>query len=67
MGTATTLTTPTDQVNALIQQVADENGLDIMSQLAEATPGTSLPAERAGERSAAKEDDLTRRLALLRD
>ncbi|XP_014676139.1 PREDICTED: charged multivesicular body protein 1a-like [Priapulus caudatus] len=67
MSTATTLSTPMDQVSALIQQVADENGLEVMNQLQDVTPGTSLPAERAAERSQAEDDQLSRRLAELRD
>ncbi|KAG1670650.1 Heat shock protein, mitochondrial [Nymphon striatum] len=58
MGTVTTLNTPQDQVESLMQQVADENGLEIMNQLAEVQPGTSTLASV----SADKEDQLSRRL-----
>ena len=43
MSGATTLSTPQEQVDKLIHQVAEENGLEVMAQLAEATPGTALP------------------------
>lgn len=65
MGAATTLTTPMEQVDKLIQQVADENGLEVMDQLANATPGTSVAA--SADRSTKEEDQLSRRLAALRN
>uniref|UniRef100_T1IYE4 Uncharacterized protein n=1 Tax=Strigamia maritima TaxID=126957 RepID=T1IYE4_STRMM len=65
MGTATTLSTPQDQVDKLIQQVADENGLEIMDQLVEANPGSSVSASTT-DRSKNEEDQLNRRLAALR-
>jgi charged multivesicular body protein 1 len=54
MGQATTLTTPEDQVMSLMKQVADEAGLDIMAQLAEAPTATpaSTVQEREGRRRA---------------
>jgi len=65
MGSATTTTTPVNQVEALMKQVADENGLEITEQLA------SVPANTIGEATAASatttsEDPLSRRLAALR-
>lgn len=60
MGTATTLTTPREQVDSLIMQIADENGLEVASQLA-SVPSTSIKAP-ASEKDV-KEDDLTRRYA----
>jgi len=62
MGSATTTTTPESQVEALMKQVADENGLEISEQLA------SVPANTIGEAtaSASTEDPLSRRLAALR-
>lgn len=58
MGTATTLTTPQNQVDALIQEVAEENGLEIMDQLKELQPGaSSLQASKESK----QEDDLSRR------
>lgn len=44
MSGATTLSTPQEQVDQLIHQVAEENGLEIMEELAKAQPGTALPA-----------------------
>ncbi|XP_031555674.1 charged multivesicular body protein 1a-like [Actinia tenebrosa] len=67
MGQATTLTTPQDQVEALISQVAEENGLEIMSELEKVQPGTESLREREGERSVKEEDQLTKRLAALRN
>lgn len=65
MGAATTLSTPKEAVDSLIQQVADEAGLDVMDQLnAQAIPSATLPT---GERTADQEDQLTRRLAALRN
>ncbi|KAK2560771.1 Charged multivesicular body protein 1a [Acropora cervicornis] len=66
MGEATTLTTPQDQVEALIQQVAEENGLEIMSELEAVQPGTSSLRTQEGERSQREEDTLSKRLAALR-
>lgn len=65
MGSATTTTTPLAQVDSLIQQVAEENGLAIMDQLAEArsVPTGSLSTT---DRSLSEEDALSRRLAALR-
>jgi len=62
MGSATTMTTPKAQVDELINQIADENGLDVAAQLA--------PVPTDAVRVAAKEekqDDLTRRLQELRN
>ena len=60
MGSATASTAPQDQINALIQQVADENGLEVTAQLENTPVGTgSLVSERAGP---SQEDDLERRL-----
>nr|CAB3230610.1 charged multivesicular body protein 1a-like [Phallusia mammillata] len=64
MGSATASTTPQDQVKSLIQQVADENGLEITAQLEDAGIGaTSIESERPG---ASQEDDLERRLRQMR-
>ena len=65
MGEATTLTTPTEQVDSLIQQVADENGLDIISDL-EAAPVASGTLA-SSSRTLAEEDNLSRRLQALRE
>ncbi|GIY56141.1 charged multivesicular body protein 1a [Caerostris darwini] len=64
LGSATTTSTPLAQVDSLIQQVAEENGLDIMDQLAQAqsvpTGGLSTSTSTA-DRSHAEEDALTSR------
>ncbi|XP_050396447.1 charged multivesicular body protein 1a [Patella vulgata] len=67
MGTATTLSTPQDQVEALIHQVAEENGLEMIDQMSELNPATASlrPTKEQGESS--KEDDLSRRLQALRN
>jgi len=68
MGAATTLTTPQAQVDSLILQVAEQNGLEVMDQLAGAK---SVPASAvvgaSTERPQGEEDQLTRRLAALRN
>jgi len=62
MDQTTAMTTPEDQVKDLINQVADEHGLQVAADLDGAgMVGTALPA--TGEANA--EDDLQRRLANL--
>ncbi|XP_033125298.1 charged multivesicular body protein 1a-like [Anneissia japonica] len=65
LGNATTLSTPQDQVDQLIKQVADENGLDIISDLAEAPEVSDTIA--SSSRSMQEEDVLSRRLRALRE
>lgn len=66
MSSATTLTTPQDQVDDLIQRIAEESGLEVMDQLSQLPAGaSSVGAESA--RSQEKEDNLSRRLAALRN
>merc|ERR1712110_1358414 len=63
MGTATTTTTPESAVEALMKQVADEDGLEITENLA------SVPSQTIGEptaTTATADDALGRRLASLR-
>ena len=62
MGQATTLSTPQDQVESLIRQVAAENDLQITDQLVDLEPGRSTLVSEAESASAKKEDALTRRL-----
>jgi len=65
MGSATTTTTPLAQVDSLIQQVAEENGLDIIDQLNQAN---SIPTGAISTSTTLVEEDaLTRRLAALRN
>ncbi|KAK2142516.1 hypothetical protein LSH36_945g00094, partial [Paralvinella palmiformis] len=68
LGAATTLSTPEDQVQALIKQVAEENDLEINDQLLGLEPGQStLASEGSKSVSRQKEDALERRLAALRN
>lgn len=62
MHSSTALSTPEDDVNMLMQQVADEHGLEVRIGL----PDAATHAVPAKESEASKEDDLTRRLAELR-
>ena len=61
MSDATTLSTPQDQVEALIRQVAAENDLQIEDQLAELNPAAGS-LRSPGSATASKEDALERRL-----
>eukprot|EP00093_Oithona_nana_P004030 04030.XXX_53980_52077_1 [CDS] Oithona nana genome sequencing. len=65
MGSATTTTTPVNQVEALMKQVADENGLEITEQLA-SVPANTIGEATAASATTASEDPLSRRLAALR-
>ena len=51
------------QVDALIHQVAEENGLEMIEQMEAVKPGTSSLKE-TGERSQTKEDNLSKRYTL---
>ena len=62
MSNAVTTSTPVDQVNDLIKQVADEAGLEVSAQLA-SVPTSNVEASEAASVS----DPLSRRLAALRD
>ncbi|KAG9338113.1 hypothetical protein JZ751_027084 [Albula glossodonta] len=66
MSSATTLTTPQDQVDDLIVQIAEESGLEVMDQLNQLPAGASSLGETS-VRSQEKEDQLSRRLAALRN
>ncbi len=57
MGAQAALSTPEDEVSALVAQVAEEHGLELAQ---------GLPSAAASRPAAAKEDDLTARLAELR-
>ncbi|CAO2592961.1 Charged multivesicular body protein 1a [Lemmus lemmus] len=60
----TTLITPREQVDSLIVQIAEENGLEVLDQLSQLTEGASA----VGESSACSpEDQLPRRLAAVRN
>lgn len=59
MASAMTLSTPEDQVEGLMKQVAEENGLEVLDKLADATPGTDTVGTLTNE----EEDKLSRRQA----
>lgn len=60
MSSAMTLTTPQEQVDNLIHQIAEESGLEVMDQLNQLPAGaTSVGAESAKTQD--KEDQLSRR------
>ena len=61
MSDATTLSTPQDQVEALIRQVAAENDLQIEDQLAELNSPAAGSVRAPGAASSSKEDALERR------
>merc|ERR1712223_1661762 len=65
MGSATTTTTPADQVDDLIKAVADEAGLEISAQLASVPTGTI--GESTAQSVSVADDPLGRRLAALRE
>lgn len=69
LGGATTLSAPQDQVEALIRQVAAENDLEITDKLVDLQPGqaTLAPGASVQSEQQAKEDQLARRLAALRN
>ena len=69
MSSAMTLSNPQGQVDSLIKQVADENGLEIIGAMADApdTSGLINPGAQSKERSKGEEDALTQRLASLRN
>uniref|UniRef100_A0A3B3RMW9 Charged multivesicular body protein 1A n=1 Tax=Paramormyrops kingsleyae TaxID=1676925 RepID=A0A3B3RMW9_9TELE len=66
MSSATTLTTPQEQVDDLIVQIAEESGLEVMDQLNQLPAGAASLGE-GSTRSQEKEDLLSRRLAALRN
>jgi charged multivesicular body protein 1 len=60
MSSATTLSTPQDQVEGLMKEVAEESGLDIVDKLKDAKIGS-------GEQTVTEDADLSKRLQNLRD
>lgn len=64
MGSAMASSAPQDQISALIQQVADENGLEVQTQLDAVEVGTgSLRSEQA---ESSRDNELERRLRAMR-
>eukprot|EP01111_Echinosteliopsis_oligospora_P004175 TRINITY_DN1663_c0_g1_i1.p1 TRINITY_DN1663_c0_g1~~TRINITY_DN1663_c0_g1_i1.p1 ORF type:complete len:197 (+),score=77.15 TRINITY_DN1663_c0_g1_i1:58-648(+) len=61
MSQTTTLSTPADQVDLLISQVADEHGLELAGQLGAAVPSSSTTVSANAE-----QDELAARLAKLK-
>lgn len=68
MSDSTAMSTPQEQVDGLIQMVADEAGLELGEQLDDAGPvSNKVPAAAAAAPAAAgEEDELANRLAALR-
>ncbi|KAL3307726.1 Charged multivesicular body protein 1b [Cichlidogyrus casuarinus] len=64
MDNANTLYTPIAAVNSLMQEVADENGIELNMELPSAQSGTVASAE--GASTSVPQDDLKERLARLR-
>lgn len=60
MSQTTTLSTPQDQVDGLIQQVAQEHGLELAETLGQAKTSTTV------QEPAKEQDELTARLAKLK-
>ena len=61
MNDATTLSTPQDQVESLIKQVAEESGMEVLDQLETAKVGDTVPQSTVPTLTTKQEDDLTRR------
>jgi division protein CdvB (Snf7/Vps24/ESCRT-III family) len=61
MSSATTLTTPQDQVDDLILQIAEEGGLEVMDQLSQVPAGATSLGESSSRSQHEKEDQLSRR------
>lgn len=61
MSSATTLTTPQDQVESLIKQVAEESGMEVLDQLETAKVGSTVPQATLPSLTTKQEDELSRR------
>ncbi|RIB12094.1 Snf7 family [Gigaspora rosea] len=61
MGNTTTMSTPQEEVDLLMQQVADEHGLELNQQLGEATPSSIIADKDLNE-----DEQLSERLRMLR-
>ena len=60
MAAATTLSTPQDQVESLMKQVAEENGMEVLDKLADNPIGSEVP-EASSNLTSEQEDKLSRR------
>lgn len=67
MASATTLSTPEGQVDSLMKQVAEENGLEVLDKLDANPVATKQPGESAGLQTLTgeEEDKLSSRLVLI--
>lgn len=66
MSSTTTVSVPQNDVDALMQQVADEAGLELNMELPRGESGTLASTATATASSAAEQDELSQRLAKLR-
>ncbi|KAI3382375.1 hypothetical protein SNEBB_001751 [Seison nebaliae] len=68
LGGAITMTTPMNEVDALVKEVADENGIEIANQMANLTPAATSEINSTGVsgQTTREDNDLTSRLAALR-
>jgi len=64
MGNTTTMSTPQEDVDLLMQQVADEAGLELSHALGEAVPSSILGS---ADKTSEEDKDLTERLKALRN
>ena len=60
MASATTLSTPQEQVESLMKEVAEQNGLEVLDKLADNPVSTEIPGA-ATSLTTAEEDKLSRR------
>ena len=65
MSAATTLNTPEDQVESLMKQVAEQNGLEVLDKLAEHPVSQQTPASGVPTLSSGEEDKLSQRYKFL--
>jgi charged multivesicular body protein 1 len=66
MNQTTTLSTPADQVDSLIQEVAEQHGLEVAEKFGVAIPAAPTAAPAAAVPAVAEQDELTQRLARLK-
>lgn len=69
INSSTSAAMPEEEVESLLQQVADEHGLEFSSKMNQATPSTEVPAaqEQVASLPEAEEDKLAERLRKLRE